>query len=658
MAASNSSLWWVALALLALAACGEEAEPEVIYVDRSGCLACHRPLMPDGTAVGLEEAHPPVHGQPLACQDCHGGDPEARKQSLAHVQPLSGDPRELRGLSVQELDDVGLDYLRFVNPGDLRVAPMTCGAGSPAAAGSGCHQGVIDAVTLSPMATTAGLFAAPRYRAGQQRNGAGVKAVRDVRDESFRVGEVPGATGALDALLEPRVTADETEIGPYQELYLSKECVSCHLWSFGDSPFPGNYRSSGCSACHMLYGEDGLSRSADPVLAPGALPRPLRHQLTAAIPTQQCVTCHYRGGRSGLSFQGYRDSGGQEPSGVGVLGKALHGREANYYIADEDISNDVDETPPDVHFEAGMHCIDCHLGPEVHGDGKIYTHTANAVSIECEDCHGDAEREATGVTSAGFELPHLSQDEQGDYWLVGRVDGARHPVSQVKRLLEAQGPGSRMHQAMGRQDSGFSHLDRLECYTCHSGWAPTCFGCHVEVDMTTPQASQINGRSTPGAITEAAGPVRTDVLLLMLNTEGRISPSMPSVRMFFSATNGAGEKVLDRQVRTGPNGEPGMGHRAFMPHTVVKRSPWMNCDRCHLAQGGANMELVKQTLGFGSQEFLEEDGQGQVWALDQLLEEESFLSTVLVGHDQPAESRPLTREIIERALSVEVPASQ
>jgi hypothetical protein len=507
------------------------------------------------------------------------------------------------------------------------------------------------------MATSAGLLGVARYRAGLQRNAAGVKAIRDVRDEGFQVGEVTGAVPSLNALTEARVAGDEDEVGPYLDLALTKECADCHLWSFGPNDFAGNYRSSGCSACHVVYANDGLSASADPTGDPEALPRPLRHQLTRAIPSEQCTHCHYRGGRVGLSFQGYRDRGpdGTDPPGVGVLGEALHGKGASDYIADEDISNDRDETPPDVHFEAGMHCIDCHLGEALHGDGRIRTYTGHAVAIECEDCHGSATEEATGVTRAGARLPHFERDAQGDTWLIGRVDGQRHPLSQIKRLLEAAGPDSEMHRAMGRTGDGFSHLDRMECYTCHSAWAPTCFGCHLSVDMSQPQPNQINGRSTPGLVSAASGPIRTDLLLLMLNTEGRISPSMPAVRMFVSATSGEGEARLDRAARRGPNGEPGMGHRAFFPHTVARRSPWMSCDRCHPVAGGANMDQVLQTLGFGSQELLFEDGQGERWALDQLLTPDALDPTVLVGHEGPAPSRPLTSEIIERALLHEVP---
>lgn len=654
-------------ALLALccvwgvAACGGgDPGTEIVFVERSGCLACHRPLQPDGTAVGIEEAHPPVDGRALSCEDCHGGDPEARKQSEAHVLPLPGSDGFIKNLSAGELDDLDPAYLRFINPGDLRVAPMTCGAGSPAANGSGCHQDIVDTQETNLMATSAGILGVARYRAGSQRRGASIKAIRDVRDPAFQAGQQPAAVPSLDAMEEPRITVDEDQIGPYQDLYLTRECANCHLWSFGDNDAQGAYRSSGCTACHMTYNEDGLSESDDPTASKDDPPHPARHALTAAPPTDQCVRCHYRGGRVGLSYQGIRERGpeGTDPPNVVALGKALFGKPVDHYLIDEDFTQPEDETPPDVHFEAGMHCIDCHTAASVHGTGRIYTDTPNAVEIACEDCHGTADQEATLITRRGSALDHMTRDEQGLVWLTSKVTGQRHPVTQIKRSIDAAGAGSKIHSAMGRADGGFSHLDRVACASCHSAWVPTCFGCHVTLDTSEVGVSQLNGLSGPGAVTEASGPVRTDILTLMLDTQGRVAPSMPAVRMFFTALDGQGQPIIDRAVRTGPDGSPGMGHRAFSPHTTARVTRFQACTTCHPVEGtGENMDALMQVVGQGGADpaLVTEDGAGVPWRLDALMDDE-FNPEVLVGHDLPFESRPLTPSIIDSMLSVEVPA--
>jgi hypothetical protein len=107
----------------------------------AGCISCH-------TSTDEPTMHPTktVH---LGCTDCHGGNSsisiaagitansseyESAKEK-AHVQPR--DPKfKARSALPERVYTKWLkesaDYIKFVNPGDLRVAPDTCGA-------SGCH---------------------------------------------------------------------------------------------------------------------------------------------------------------------------------------------------------------------------------------------------------------------------------------------------------------------------------------------------------------------------------------------------------------------------------------------------------------------------------------------------------------------------------------
>ncbi len=635
------------MALVSLAALG--GCEQVVYVERSSCLSCHRPLQADGQAVGIEHAHPPVDGEELSCVDCHGGDPKARSQSLAHPRPGRNASFFLKNLTIGELDSVDPDYLRFVNPGDLRVAETTCGSG----AGGGCHQGIVERVKTNAMATFSGELGVARYRAGQQSSGAPQKSIYDVRNPDFVAGAHPGTVGSLTAMEEPRVSEHESAIGPYQDLYLTKACMRCHLWSFGDNKFPGDFRSSGCTACHMTYGNDGLSHSEDPVVTKGAPPHPQKHTLVKAAPTEQCLHCHYRGGRIGPSFMGYREGAGPGLEGprVGFLGEALHGHDANFYVTDEDLSNDRDETPPDIHFARGMHCVDCHTEKDVHGDGHIHSETSGAVEIRCEDCHGTGEQESTLTTSRGSPLPQLSRDAEGKVWMTGKVDGALHEVKQIKHSIEEAPHGSFMARSMGRDASGFSHLDELSCDTCHSGWMPNCYGCHVSVDMREGQRSLISGNRTPGRVRGTRKWVATDDLILMHGADGKITPSMPAEKMFFTAINGAGDTVIEHQVRTTLRGEVGHGQRAFHPHTTQRWSPFMRCERCHLLTTGENSETLDVVMGLGSDRYLETDGEGKVWALDRIQPGEGE-AVVAVGHEATAVSAPLSQEVMERMRAV------
>jgi hypothetical protein len=75
----------------------------------------------------------------------------------------------------------------------------------------------------------------------------------------------------------------------------------------GTNDNPGDYRSSGCTSCHVVYANDrdpfnsgpyakfgnrGESQSKDPTIPKSEFGHPVRHQLTRAIPTSQCMVCH------------------------------------------------------------------------------------------------------------------------------------------------------------------------------------------------------------------------------------------------------------------------------------------------------------------------------------------------------------------------------
>jgi hypothetical protein len=89
----------------------------------------------------------------------------------------------------------------------------------------------------------------------------------------------------------------------------------------GTNDHPGDYRSSGCTACHVIYANDrspvnsgpysvfghqGLSFQADPAIPRGERGHPIKHQFVTGIPTSQCIVCHIHPGTNVLnSYTGY-----------------------------------------------------------------------------------------------------------------------------------------------------------------------------------------------------------------------------------------------------------------------------------------------------------------------------------------------------------------
>src|SRR5262249_19270761 len=89
----------------------------------------------------------------------------------------------------------------------------------------------------------------------------------------------------------------------------------------GTNDHPGDYRNSGCTACHMIYANDrsrinsgpyakyghlGTSFSDDPTIPKNEPGHPIQHQFTTAIPSSQCIVCHIHPGTNVLnSYLGY-----------------------------------------------------------------------------------------------------------------------------------------------------------------------------------------------------------------------------------------------------------------------------------------------------------------------------------------------------------------
>jgi hypothetical protein len=335
-------------------------------VDRknSGCVSCH-------TSTDEPSMHPTSTVR-LACTDCHGGDSTAtlrpgtnyktpeyeRIKNQAHVRPndptLAGQSANPKRLYTKWLRE-SYEYVRFVNPGDLRVAAETCGT-------AGCHAAEVLRVKTSMMTHGAMLWGAALYnngafpiknaRFGESYSASGLaQGIRTVPaptpDEVRRKGIVPELTplerweisqpGNVLRVFE-RGGGKKGEIGnPDREeesgrpddrlsdrgfgtllrtdpvfLGLQKTRLLDPMLSLpGTNDEPGDYRGSGCTACHVVYANDrssqhsgpyarfghmGESFSSDPTVTKSESGHPIRHSFTRAIPSSQCMICHVHPG--------------------------------------------------------------------------------------------------------------------------------------------------------------------------------------------------------------------------------------------------------------------------------------------------------------------------------------------------------------------------
>jgi len=250
------------------------------------------------------------------------------------------------------------EYIRFVNPSDYRVASEACGA---------CHQPIIDANIRSMMATGVMLWGGAAYNngilpfknyilgEGYTRDGEAAIVSGSGVDEAtaqkygilpelfplpawesvrpadiFRVFErggrnipnlfpetgVPNVAGQVQRLEEPgRPDIRQSNRGPGTGARIAVPLINIHktrlndpfTWFLGTNDQPGDYRSSGCSSCHVVYandrdprhsgpysafGRDGESQTSDPTIPKGERGHPLQHRFTRSIPTSQCMVCH------------------------------------------------------------------------------------------------------------------------------------------------------------------------------------------------------------------------------------------------------------------------------------------------------------------------------------------------------------------------------
>ncbi len=297
----------------------------------AGCKAsnCH---------AGIEEMHP--EGLPIACTDCHGGNGKATTKEAAHVHPLYAEDWPKTGQmpvrSYSMLNNESPEFVRFINPGDLRAARLSCG-------GKSCHADEVEHVRKSMMATGAMLWEAALYNNGEYPwKFARYGEAYSENGNPTRVQTLPSPsaeeTQEHDILpyLDPQPRFEITQPGnvlrvfergndrlsnrgygtkvrtdPVFQSLQRTRLLDPTLWFLGTNDHSGDYRSSGCAACHVVYandrddthsaqyaqyGNEGHSYSKDQSIAKDISGFPVRHQFTNSIPSSQCMVCHVHPG--------------------------------------------------------------------------------------------------------------------------------------------------------------------------------------------------------------------------------------------------------------------------------------------------------------------------------------------------------------------------
>jgi len=612
-----------------------------VQAQESGCLGCHEGIeqFTDGmmhdqiVAIGAE------HGDPAGCVTCHGGDPTASEADAAH----SGAPAALT--------EAGGPHMFYPDPGSVWIADNSCGQ---------CHFGYAERLKKSLMNTEAGKLQGNLWSWGVQDDHKVIWGNYTQKDEDgpepivgteayvkYMTDFVAAHPDQMPSEMKQVPEVDIDDIAEHPNMagitYSRQQCQRCHVGVTGREK-RGDYRGTGCSSCHVPYSNEGLYEGGDPTISkeqPGNL---MLHRMQGSrkskvkhgdveytgIPSETCNSCHNRGKRIGVSYQGimefpygspYTATGGKQPK--------LHTKK--YLFIKDDLHHQTASRPENP--EGGMLCQDCHTTVDMHGDGNLPGTTLAQVEIECEDCHGtttefpwelplgrgeehaqDIGDEPRGLGEDLLAEQYFAEtyDPEDGYLLSARGNPLGNVVKRGSKVILHSASGTdfevpvlkqialdgtwKSQDAKVAMGSVNAHMDNMECYACHADWAPQCYGCHITVDYSEGKTdvdwiANANSRGPDGltadnalgtnGLTETRSYLRWEEPTLGINGEGRVSPMMPGCQVITTVIDKDGNTVAHNETWMTPDagGTKGLDHAAVQPHTAGRKA--RTCESCH-----------------------------------------------------------------------------
>lgn len=296
-------------------------------------------------------------------------------------------------------------------------------------------------------------------------------------------------------------------------------CKDCHGDDRATIADPGSaaHGAKGCTGCHGGYG-----RLFDHSMATRVRERQFADKAFAqAYPgffERNCQSCHLRGcadchGGSGHALAEARDQSCLACHRGYFVGSEYYGmapREDSlrYQRGETAYGETFLKMLPDVHAEAGIPCGRCHTMGSLAAGLKA--------AKGCRDCHKPSDK-----------------------------------------VLE--------HRIKG-------HLERMECYACHSAWAAQEYGTFYLRFIDSPSIENYRLKTVNGNYVKSAYLKKQDAPPLGVNSRGMVSPIRPQFIAYFS-------DIRKDRVQGEENRLLAASWKAFFPHTV--RRGTVMCDGCH-----------------------------------------------------------------------------
>jgi hypothetical protein len=301
----------------------------------------------------------------------------------------------------------------------------------------------------------------------------------------------------------------------------------------------------------------------------------------------------------------------------------------------------------DIHVEKGMACVDCHFRQDAHGNGKLYGEVRNAIEISCENCHGTIYKRAdpnspfslTAAAAGGNKMLNYRQVHPADNnlkdALIGRdrfftQDGKlyqrsavdKDKVWEVVQVVDSITPGnshynekSRLAKTMQKDgttwgdvpgsDKELAHANsNMTCYSCHTSWLPSCFGCHLKMkaNVERPMLHNEGEQKLRNWTSYNFQTLRDDVYMLGRDgsvTGRRIAPVRSACAVLVSSQNANREWIYFQQQTVSAEGYSGTAFSPCFPHTV-RSTETKGCSDCHVSANNDNNAIMSQLLMQGT----------------------------------------------------------
>ena len=296
-------------------------------------------------------------------------------------------------------------------------------------------------------------------------------------------------------------------------------CASCHREKPDviANPASGEHHAAGCVGCHQGYGamfdQAMATRSREKLFVQRTIGKS-----DPGFFGKNCGSCHLRSCTDCHGEDGHNISKATDKScmtchkgyyvGMEYYGMAPREDSLRYQTGKVAFGEKYLNMLPDVHAEAGITCGACHSMKSLVSGAKS--------SRKCIDCHR--------VQKAAVE----------------------HRIS--------------------------AHMERLECYACHSAWAAQEYGTFYLRFTNSPVQKEFEVVKNSGGYVKSSYLKKQDAPPLGINAGGKVSPIRPEFILY-------GTTVKNNRPAGKENLLLAAEWKAFFPHTI--RRGTVMCDGCH-----------------------------------------------------------------------------